>query len=153
MTTNLMVNGKNLTSDAEKKTPLLYVLRNDCDINSAKYGCGVGQCGSCTVLIDGKAVRSCITPLESVKGSITTLESYENDRVLNALNRAFIKEQAVQCGYCISGMMMTAKTLLDKNKNPSLDQIKTALNNNLCRCGTHTRILKAIQLAAKELSA
>ena len=153
MTTNLMVNGKNRTSDAEKKTPLLYVLRNDCDINSAKYGCGVGQCGSCTVLIDGKAVRSCITPLESVKGSITTLESYENDLVLNALNRAFIKEQAVQCGYCISGMMMTAKTLLDKNKNPSLDQIKTALNNNLCRCGTHTRILKAIQLAAKELSA
>jgi nicotinate dehydrogenase subunit A len=131
--------------------PSLYALRNDCDINSAKYGCGLGQCGACTVIINGNPVRSCITPLNTVSANVTTLESYENDRVLNALNKAFIAEQAAQCGFCIAGMIMSAKTL-HTNKHPNDNQIKAALNGNLCRCGTHTRILKAIKRAAKELA-
>jgi nicotinate dehydrogenase subunit A len=103
------------------------------------------------VIINGNPVRSCITPINTVSANVTTLESYENDRVLRALNKAFIAEQAAQCGFCISGMIMSAKSLLDGNKNPSDSQIKAALNGNLCRCGTHTRILKAIKRAAKEL--
>ena len=152
MTIQIQVNGTLQSVDTDANTPLLYALRNDCDINSAKYGCGVGQCGSCTVIINGNAVRSCITPVGSVKSNITTLESYKNDRVLSALNKAFITEQAVQCGFCIAGMMMSAKALLDKNKKPTVRQIKSALNGNLCRCGTHTRIINAIQLASKELA-
>jgi nicotinate dehydrogenase subunit A len=152
MTTSLKVNGKVQTVETDPSSALLYALRNDCDINSAKYGCGLGQCGSCTVIINGNAVRSCITPINSVNSNVTTLESYETDRVLKALNKAFIAEQAVQCGFCISGMMMSAKALLDTNKRPTEQQIKVALNGNLCRCGTHTRILKAIQRAAKELA-
>lgn len=152
MTIQIQVNGTTQSVDTDASTPLLYALRNDCDINSAKYGCGVGQCGSCTVIINGNAVRSCITPIGSVKSNITTLESYKNDRVLSALNKAFITEQAVQCGFCIAGVMMSAKVLLDKNKKPTVRQIKSALNGNLCRCGTHTRIIKAIQLASKELA-
>jgi nicotinate dehydrogenase subunit A len=152
MTTSIKVNGKVQAVETDPSSALLYALRNDCDINSAKYGCGLGQCGSCTVIINGNAVRSCITPINSVNSNVTTLESYENDRVLKALNKAFIAEQAVQCGFCISGMMMSAKVLLDSNKRPTDQQIKVALNGNLCRCGTHTRILKAIQRAAKELA-
>ena len=114
MTIQIQVNGTTQSVDTDANTPLLYALRNDCDINSAKYGCGVGQCGSCTVIINGNAVRSCITPVGSVKSNITTLESYKNDRVLSALNKAFITEQAVQCGFCIAGVMMSAKVLLDK---------------------------------------
>jgi nicotinate dehydrogenase subunit A len=152
MTTSIKVNGKVQAVETDPSSALLYALRNDCDINSAKYGCGVGQCGSCTVIINGNAVRSCITPINSVNSNVTTLESYETDRVLKALNKAFIAEQAVQCGFCISGMMMSAKALLDTNKRPTEQQIKVALNGNLCRCGTHTRILKAIQRAAKELA-
>ncbi len=152
MTIQIQVNGTMQSVDTDANTPLLYALRNDCDINSAKYGCGVGQCGSCTVIINGNAVRSCITPVGSVKSNITTLESYKNDRVLSALNKAFITEQAVQCGFCIAGVMMSAKVLLDKNKKPTVRQIKSALNGNLCRCGTHTRIINAIQLASKELA-
>ena len=152
MTIQIQVNGTTQSVDTDANTPLLYALRNDCDINSAKYGCGVGQCGSCTVIINGNPIRSCITPVGSVKSNITTLESYKNDRVLSALNKAFITEQAVQCGFCIAGMMMSAKVLLDKNKKPTVRQIKSALNGNLCRCGTHTRIIKAIQLASKELA-
>jgi nicotinate dehydrogenase subunit A len=152
MTTSIKVNGKVQAVETDPSSALLYALRNDCDINSAKYGCGLGQCGSCTVIIDGNAVRSCITPINSVNSNVTTLESYETDRVLKALNKAFIAEQAVQCGFCISGMMMSAKVLLDTNKRPTEQQIKVALNGNLCRCGTHTRILKAIQRAAKELA-
>jgi nicotinate dehydrogenase subunit A len=152
MTTSIKVNGKVQSVETDPSSALLYALRNDCDINSAKYGCGLGQCGSCTVIINGNAVRSCITPINSVNSNVTTLESYENDRVLKALNKAFIAEQAVQCGFCISGMMMSAKVLLDNNKRPTDQQIKVALNGNLCRCGTHTRILKAIQRAAKELA-
>ena len=152
MTTSIKVNGKVQAVETDPSSALLYALRNDCDINSAKYGCGLGQCGSCTVIINGNAVRSCITPINSVTSNVTTLESYEDDRVLKALNKAFIAEQAVQCGFCISGMMMSAKVLLDTNKRPTDQQIKVALNGNLCRCGTHTRILKAIQRAAKELA-
>ncbi len=152
MAIQLQVNGKSHNVDIEPQTPLLYALRNDCDINSAKYGCGAGQCGSCTVIVNGNAIRSCITPVSAISGNVTTLENYQNDPVLKALNKAFIAEQAAQCGYCIAGMMMSAKSLLDKNKNPSDNQIKSALNGNLCRCGTYSRILKAVKLAVKELA-
>ena len=152
MAVQLQVNGKSHNVDTEPQTPLLYALRNDCDINSAKYGCGAGQCGACTVIVNGNPIRSCVTPVSAISGNITTLENYQNDPVLKALNQAFITEQAAQCGYCISGMMMSAKHLLDKNKNPSDAQIKSALNGNLCRCGTYSRILKAVKLAVKELA-
>jgi len=152
MAIQLQVNGKSHSVDTEAQTPLLYALRNDCDINSAKYGCGAGQCGACTVVINGNPVRSCITPVSAISGNVTTLENYQNDPVLKALNKAFITEQAAQCGFCIAGMMMSAKVLLDKNKNPSDTQIKSALNGNLCRCGTYSRILKAVKLAVKELA-
>jgi len=152
MAIQLQVNGKSHSVDTEAQTPLLYALRNDCDINSAKYGCGAGQCGACTVVVNGNPVRSCITPVSAISGNVTTLENYQNDPVLKALNKAFISEQAAQCGFCIAGMMMSAKVLLDKNKNPSDTQIKSALNGNLCRCGTYSRILKAVKLAVKELA-
>jgi len=153
MTVNLSVNGQVLNVDVDPSTPLLYVLRNDASIHSAKYGCGAGQCGSCAVLLDGNVVLSCSYQVGSVKGNVKTLESYADDPTLLALNKAFLAEQAVQCGYCISGMMIRAKVLLDKNKSPSIPQIKASLQGHLCRCGTHTRIIKAIQRAAKELSA
>ena len=151
MPVQITVNGKLLTFDIDPSTPLLYVLRNDVGINSAKYGCGAGQCGACTVLMDGKAVLSCTLPVGSVTGNIKTLESFEDDKVLSALNKAFISEQAAQCGYCISGVIMRAKTLLEVNRNPTELQIKEALNAHLCRCGTHTRIIKAIRRASQEL--
>jgi nicotinate dehydrogenase subunit A len=153
MAIDIQVNGKTQSVETSPQTPLLYALRNDCDINSAKYGCGQGQCGACTVIINDNPVRSCITEIGSVKGNVTTLENYKNDRVLSALNKAFIAEQAAQCGFCIAGMMMSAKALLDTMKNPSDNAIRKALNGNLCRCGTHTRILRAIKSAAKELQA
>ncbi|MEI7428177.1 MAG: (2Fe-2S)-binding protein [Betaproteobacteria bacterium] len=152
MAIQIQVNGKTHSVDTPPQTPLLYALRNDCDVNSAKYGCGAGQCGACTVIVNGNQVRSCITPISAIKGNITTLEDYQNDPVLKALNKSFIAEQAAQCGFCIAGMMMSAKGLLDKNKNPSDAQIKSALNGNLCRCGTYSRILKAVKSAAKELA-
>ncbi len=152
MAIQIQVNGKTHSVDTPPQTPLLYALRNDCDVNSAKYGCGAGQCGACTVIINGSAIRSCITPISAIKGNVTTLEDYQNDPVLKALNKSFIAEQAAQCGFCIAGMMMSAKGLLDKNKNPSDAQIKSALNGNLCRCGTYSRILKAVKSAAKELA-
>jgi len=152
MAIQIQVNGKTHSVDTPPQTPLLYALRNDCDVNSAKYGCGAGQCGACTVIVNGNQVRSCITPISAIKGNITTLEDYQNDPVLKALNKSFIAEQAAQCGFCIAGMMMSAKGLLDKNKNPSDAQIKSALNGNLCRRGTYSRILKAVKSAAKELA-
>ncbi len=153
MAVQLTVNGQALTLDVDPSTPLLYILRNDASVNSAKYGCGAGQCGACAVLLDDQVILSCTLPVGSVKGNIKTLESYEDDRTLSALNKAFIVEQAVQCGYCISGIMIRAKPLLDKNKHPSIQQIKETLQGHLCRCGTHTRIIKAIQRASRELSA
>jgi nicotinate dehydrogenase subunit A len=154
MTVTINVNGKRHTSAAAPATPLLYVLRNDVGINSAKYGCGAAQCGACTVLLDGQAVRSCITPASAAGNRrITTLEGLGTPDKLHVLQRAFIEEQAAQCGYCSSGMIMTAKQLLDRTPNPSEDQIRSAMAGNLCRCGTQTRIVKAIQraAAAKEL--
>ena len=150
MSVSLTVNGTRHTSPAAPDTPLLYVLRNDIGINSAKYGCGVAQCGACTVLHDGQPIRSCVVPASSATGKITTLEGIGNPQRLHALQRAFIEEQAAQCGYCSSGMIMSAKALLDRVPDPSEAQIREALAGNLCRCGTHTRIIKAIQRAAKE---
>ena len=151
MTVSLTVNGARHVSAAAPDTPLLYVLRNDIGINSAKYGCGIAQCGACTVMLDGKAVRSCILPASAAsKGKITTLEGIGSTDKLHALQKAFIEEQAAQCGYCISGMIMTAKALLDRVPNPTENEIREAMAGNLCRCGTHTRILSAVARAARE---
>jgi nicotinate dehydrogenase subunit A len=150
MSVSLTVNGARHTSPAAPDTPLLYVLRNDIGINSAKYGCGAAQCGACTVLHDGQPIRSCVVPASAATGQITTLEGIGNPQRLHALQRAFIEEQAAQCGYCSSGMIMSAKALLDRVPDPSDAQIREAMAGNLCRCGTHTRIIKAIQRAAKE---
>ena len=153
MAITLNVNGKRRTSPAAPGTPLLYVLRNDMEINSCKYGCGFGQCGACTVLMDGKAVRSCVTPAsKAANAKVTTLEGLGTPDKLHALQAAFIAEQAAQCGYCIAGMMMSAKGLLDVNKDPTEADIRQALAGNLCRCGTHTRIIRAVQRAAKEMA-
>jgi nicotinate dehydrogenase subunit A len=153
MTVSLTVNGGRHTSAAAPDTPLLYVLRNDLGLNSAKYGCGIAQCGACTVLLDGQAIRSCVYPASAAaQGKITTLEGLGTTDKLHALQKAFIEEQAAQCGYCISGMIMSAKALLDRVRNPGEAEIREAMAGNLCRCGTHTRILRAIQRAAKELA-
>lgn len=151
MTVSLNVNGKQHTSPAAPETPLLYVLRNDVGINSAKYGCGEAQCGSCTVLLDDRPIRSCVYPARAAQGKITTLEGLGTPDRLHVLQKAFITEQAAQCGYCSSGIIMSAKSLLDRIPNPTESQIKEALTGHLCRCGTHTRIVKAIQRAAKEM--
>jgi nicotinate dehydrogenase subunit A len=153
MTVSLTVNGVQHTCPAEPDTPLLYVLRNDIGINSAKYGCGVSQCGACTVILDGQAIRSCVYPASvASQGKITTLEGLGSGEKLHALQKAFIEEQAAQCGFCTAGMIMTAKALLDRVRSPSEAQIREAMAENLCRCGAHTRILRAVQRAAKELA-
>ncbi len=153
MAVTLTVNGRRRTVAAAPDTPLLYVLRNDLELNAAKFGCGMAQCGACTVLIDGKAVRSCVTPaLAVVDTKITTLEGLGSASDPHPLQKAFIDEQAAQCGYCIAGMLMSAKALLDEVPRPSETQIRQALAGNLCRCGTHNRIVRAIQRAAKEMS-
>ena len=144
------VNGKAARVDAEPDTPLLYVLRDDLQLNAAKFGCGLGQCGACTVLVDGKPVFSCVTPIAMVEGKkVTTLEGLGTTADPGALQKAFIEEQAAQCGYCIPGMMMRAEGLLKKTPNPSEAQIREALQPHLCRCGTHMRILRAVRRAAK----
>jgi nicotinate dehydrogenase subunit A len=154
MATTLDINGERRTTPAAADTPLLYVLRNDFELNGAKYGCGFGQCGACTVIVDGEAVRSCVTPLSAVVGrKIVTLEALGTAAKPGPLQRAFIAEQAAQCGYCVAGMMMSAKALLDRKAAPTEAEIRTALAANLCRCGTHNRIVRAIQRAAKETSA
>jgi nicotinate dehydrogenase subunit A len=153
MTVSLTVNGTRHTSPATPETPLLYVLRNDIGLNSAKYGCGVAQCGACTVLLDGQSIRSCVYPASAAsQGQVTTLEGLGTPDKLHPLQKAFIAEQAAQCGYCTSGMIMAAKALLDRTPNPGEEQIREAMAGNLCRCGTHTRILRAVQRAAKELA-
>jgi nicotinate dehydrogenase subunit A len=150
MATTINVNGKLHSVEAAGDTPLLYVLRNDLELNGAKYGCGFAQCGACTVIVDGKSVRSCVTALSAVAGkAVTTIEGLGGGNSPHPLQTAFIEEQAAQCGYCANGMIMTAKTLLDKNPHPTEAQIKKAMAANLCRCGTHNRIVRAIQRAAK----
>lgn len=145
----LRVNGEQRTVRTDADTPLLYVLRNDFELNSPKYGCGLAQCGSCTVMIDGKPARSCVTPCSaSVGKNITTLESLGTIDKPHALQKAFLDEQAAQCGYCTSGMIMSAKALLDVTPKPTEAQIKQALAGNLCRCGTHNRVVRAVQRAA-----
>ena len=149
MAITVNVNGKPRTTSAAPASPLLYVLRNDFELNAAKYGCGASQCGACTVLVDDKPVRSCVTPLSTVgKSSVTTLEGLGSQDKLHALQKAFIDEQAAQCGYCIPGMIMSAKALLDANPKPTDADIIEALSGNLCRCGTHNRIVRAIKRAA-----
>lgn len=144
------VNGRDHAVEADPETPLLYVLRNDLKLKGARFGCGLGQCGACTVLVDGKPVQSCDFPLSAAAGtSITTVEGLAADGTLHPLQQAFIAEQAAQCGYCVTGIIMTAKALLDANPRPSDAEIRTALKGNLCRCGTHQRILKAIRRAAE----
>jgi nicotinate dehydrogenase subunit A len=149
----LTVNGKIERVSAEPDTPLLYVLRNDLALNGAKFGCGLSQCGACTVLVDGKPVRSCSYPIEQVAGKpITTIEGLGTIEKPHPLQAAFIEEQAAQCGYCINGMVMTGAGLLARNPRPSDGDIRQALANNLCRCGTHVRILRAVARAAREMA-
>jgi aerobic-type carbon monoxide dehydrogenase small subunit (CoxS/CutS family) len=148
--TTLKVNGQDHTIDADPDTPLLYVLRDDLKLNAAKFGCGLGQCGSCTVIVDGKAVLSCVMPLLLVEGKqVTTLEGLGTVAEPAPIQRAFMEEQAAQCGYCIAGMMMRAQALLQKNHKPTDDEIRAALAPHLCRCGTHMRILRAVHRAAR----
>ncbi len=152
----LHVNGKTHPVAAEPETPLLYALRNDLGLIGTRYGCGLGQCGACTVIIDGEAVQSCDVPVSAVIGKqITTVEALGSagagENGLHPLQRAFIAEQAAQCGYCASGILMAAKALLDANPDPSDADIRNALERNLCRCGTHVRILRAIRRAAEEM--
>lgn len=152
MTLTLQVNGQARKVEADAETPLLYALRNDLGLVGTRYGCGLGMCGTCTVIIDGKPVQSCDLPVSAAVGrAITTVESLAADDDLHPLQRAFIAEQAAQCGYCASGILMAAKALLDVNPDPSDADIRGALERNLCRCGTHGRILRAIKSAAREM--
>jgi nicotinate dehydrogenase subunit A len=145
----LFVNGTSRTLDVDPDTPLLYVLRDDLGLHGPKFGCGLAQCGACTVLMDGSAIRSCVTPVSlAERHTITTLEGLGSVARPHPIQTAFIQEQAAQCGYCINGMIMTAKALLDKNPHPTEGEIRQALAGNLCRCGTHLRIIRAIRRAA-----
>jgi nicotinate dehydrogenase subunit A len=151
---DLRVNGRSHSVDADPETPLLYVLREDLQLNAAKYGCGLGQCGACTVLVDGEPVFSCVIPILLLQGKeITTLEGLGTPDQPGPMQRAFIEEQAAQCGYCIPGMMMRAQSLLQKNPRASDEEIRHHLEPNLCRCGTHMRILRAVRRAAQLIQA
>lgn len=146
----LNINDEIKSVEATPETPLLYILRDDFGLNGAKFGCGLGQCGACMVHVEGVAVRSCVTPVGSLKGkSVTTLEGLGSRENPHPLQTAFIEYQALQCGYCSNGMIMTAAAFLSKNAHPTEIEIRHALSGNLCRCGTHTRIIKAIKAAAK----
>lgn len=146
----LLINGTRRTSASDPERPLLYILREDFDLTGAKYGCGEGQCGACTVLLDGAPVRSCRTPARLAQGkAITTIEGLEQKGKLHPLQEAFIKVDAMQCGYCTPGMIMSGAGLLRKNPNPTEDEIKRAMQGNVCRCGTYPRIVQAVRLAAQ----
>jgi len=146
---SLKVNGTTQVVEVDPDTPLLYVLRNDLQLNGPKFGCGLAQCGACTVIMNGNAIRSCVTVVSAVQNQpVTTLEGLGSTKKMHPLQQAFVDEQALQCGYCINGMIMTSKALLDKNPKPTDSQIKEALAGNLCRCGTHTRILRAVKRAS-----
>ena len=145
----LTVNGQSHQIDTDPATPLLYVLRGELELNAAKFGCGLGQCGACTVMVDGEAVYSCLTPMAALDGrKITTVEGLGNEQKPGPLQRAFIEEQAAQCGYCIPGMIMRAQALLQRNPAPTDAEIRAHMEPNLCRCGTHMRILRAIRRAS-----
>lgn len=149
MTVTVNINGVDHPLDVDPSTPLLYVLRDDLRLNGAKYGCGLGQCGACTVQIDGKAVFSCLTPIAALDGRrVRTVEGLGTVEKPSAVQRAFEAEQAAQCGYCIAGMIMRAQALLDRVPSPSDAQIRKHMQTNLCRCGTHMRILRAVRRAA-----
>jgi aerobic-type carbon monoxide dehydrogenase small subunit (CoxS/CutS family) len=141
----LQVNGATHEVDVDPSTPLLYVLRNDLDLKGPRFGCGLGQCGTCTVLMGGQAVRSCITPVSAVQGEVTTLEGLAKDGALHPLQQAWIEEQAAQCGYCQNGQILTAKALLDRNPRPTDAEIRAAMDGALCRCMTYYRVQAAIR--------
>lgn len=150
-TVTLDVNGQRVVVSAMADTPLLLILRNDLQLNGPKYGCGLGECGACTVIIDGVAARSCVFPLSGAEGRmITTLEGLGSRERLHPVQQAFIDEQAAQCGYCMNGMIMTAKALLDRNPHPGEEQVLNELSANLCRCGTHIEIVRAVMRAARQ---
>ncbi len=150
MTIDFTLNGRAASLDIDPQTRLLEALRNDCELNGPKFGCGLAQCGACSVLIDGRSVRSCVIPLSAVSGkNITTLEGLGTEERPHALQTAFIKEQAMQCGYCSNGMIISAAALLVGNPNPKKEEIEQALSGNLCRCGAHPRIIRAVQRAAE----
>jgi aerobic-type carbon monoxide dehydrogenase small subunit (CoxS/CutS family) len=151
--TALKVNGKTHTVDIDPSTPLLYILRNDLGLQGPRFGCGLGQCGVCTVIINGAAIRSCVTPVFTVKGEITTLEGLAKEGKLHPLQQAWIDEQVPQCGFCQNGQIMTAKVLLDKNPNPTDAEIREGMKRTLCRCMTYYRIQAAIKRGAKVLAA
>jgi len=151
-TVKLKVNGVEREVRAEPATPLLYILRNDLGLKGTRFGCGEGHCGACTVLVDGKPMQSCDTPLWSAAGhEVTTVEGLSRGGALHPVQQAFISEQAAQCGYCINGIMVSAVALLERNPDPSETEIAAALDRNLCRCGTHVRILRAIARAAEAM--
>jgi nicotinate dehydrogenase subunit A len=148
----LKVNGTMREVDVDPATPLLYVLRDRLKLNGAKFGCGLGQCGACTVIVDGEAIFSCITPVSVVAGrAIRTVEGLGTIEHPGPMQQAFIDEQAAQCGYCIAGMMMRAQALLERNANPTQAEIRRHMQSNLCRCGTHMRILRAVARAAERM--
>jgi len=150
--TTLIVNGKEHVTDADPATPLLYVLRNEIKLNAGKFGCGLGQCGACTVLVEHTPIFSCLTPISVLEGRrVRTLEGLGTAEHPGPLQAAFVKEQAAQCGYCIPGMVMRAQALLEQNSSPSEAQIREHMSTNLCRCGTQMRILRAIDRAAREM--
>jgi nicotinate dehydrogenase subunit A len=149
VTTRIIVNGTAHDVTAAPDTPLLYVLRNDLGLTGPKFGCGLGQCGACMVHIDGSVARSCTTPLSAAaRGPITTIEGLGTPDKPHPVQQAFIEEQAAQCGYCSNGMIMAAAALIARNKQPTRQQIRSSLNANLCRCGTHMRIIRAVERAA-----
>src|SRR5688572_21452822 len=148
----LRVNGASRTVDVDPATPLLYILRNDLDLRGPRFGCGLGQCGACTVIINGTATRSCMTPVSSVRAEVTTLEGIGKDGALHPIQQAWIDEQVPQCGFCQNGQIMTAKALLDKNKNPSDAEIREGMARTLCRCMTYYRIQAAVKRAAKVIA-
>jgi len=151
-TITLKVNGVSRTVNVEPLTPLLYVLRNDLGLEGPKFGCGLGQCGACTVIVNGAAIRSCVTPTSSVKGEITTLEGLARDGTLHPLQRAWIEEQVPQCGFCQNGQILTAKALLDRNPHPTDAEIREGMAGVLCRCMTYYRVQAAIRRATQEVA-
>jgi aerobic-type carbon monoxide dehydrogenase small subunit (CoxS/CutS family) len=152
MTISLNVNGQDRTIDADPATPLLYILREDLQFNGAKFGCGLGQCGACTVMVDGRAAFSCLLPAAALAGrKVVTIEGLGSSDKPSPIQQAFIDEQAAQCGYCIAGMIMRAQSLLQRTSNPSDDEIRAHMQPNLCRCGTHMRILRAVRRAANAM--